>query len=199
MSSALNLNELLTENRNRLHRMVHLRMDRRLQGRIDASDVIQESFLEATERLNEYRQNPKMPPFLWLRFITAQRLARIHREHLGVQARDPRREISLCNGATPEATSAALAAQLVGHVTSPSGNAVKAEMKLQLQEALNTLGENDREIIALKHSEQLSSREIAVVLEITESTARKRYIRALHKLRKIMSAIPGLDLSAESI
>ena len=188
------LSDLLAQNRSRLIRMVRLRLDRRLQGRVDASDVIQEAYLEATERLEEYEKNPKkMPPFLWLRFITAQRLTRVHRQHLGVKARDPRREVSLVGGATPEATSAVLAAQLIGQFTSPSGAAARAETKLQLQEALNSLKDIDREILALKHTEQLTSPEIAVLLGVTESAARKRYIRALRKLKAIVDRIPGME------
>lgn len=191
----VNLNALLAENRSRLHRMVQLRLDRRLQGRVDASDVIQEAFMEATERLDEYRRNPKLPPFLWLRLMTAQRLMRLHRQHLGVQARDPRREVSLYRRSIPEATSAALAAQLIGRQTSPSQAAVRAEIKVQLQEALNRLDEWDREVLALRHTEQLTNGEVAIVLGIGESAASKRYVRALCKLREIVARTPGLERS----
>lgn len=190
----LDLNRLLADSRNRLHRMVRLRLDRRLQGRVDASDVIQEAFMEATQRLDEYEGNAeKLPPFLWLRLITAQRLMLVHRQHLGVQARDPRREISLFRGAFPEATSAALAAQLIGEQTSPSQAAVRAEIKVQLQEALNRLEAIDREVLALRHTEQLSNLEVSVILETTESAASKRYIRALRRLKEIVAKTPGLE------
>ena len=112
--------ELLARYRDRLRRMVALRLDRRLQGRVDPSDVIQEAMLDASRRLAEYRQNPTMPFFLWLRFLTGQRLLEQHRRHLGAQGRDAGREISLYRGAMPEATTAALAAQLLGRLTSPS-------------------------------------------------------------------------------
>ena len=193
MTDSINLSELLAQNRARLCRMIQLRLDRRLRGRVDASDVIQEAYIEATQRLTEYQKSAKtMSPFLWLRFITMQRLTQIHRRHLGVQARDPRREVNLV-ATTPEATSAAIAAHLVGHFTSPSGAAVKAEAKLQLQEALNTLKESDREILALRHTEQLTSSEIATLLEISEAAAKKRYIRALQKLTAITEKMPGLE------
>ena len=193
MTDSINLSELLSENRTRLRRMIQLRLDRRLQGRVDASDVIQEAYVEATERLEEYEQNAeKMPPFLWLRFITVQRLTRIHRQHLGVQARDPRREVNLITP-SPEATSAAIAAHLVGQFTSPSGAAIKAETKLRLQEALNTLKEGEREILALRHTEQLTSSEVATLLDISQAAAKKRYIRALQKLTEIAEKIPGLE------
>src|SRR5207244_11242581 len=100
-----------------------------------------------------------MPFFLWLRFLTAQRLLILHRRHLCTQARDAGREVSLYRGALPEASSAALAAQLVGHRTTPSEAAIRAEMQLRLQEALNSLDPVDREVLALRHFEQLTNAE----------------------------------------
>ncbi len=170
-------NALLASYRDRLRRMVALRLDRRLQGRIDASDVIQEATLEASRRLAEYRQNPTMPFFLWLRFLTGQRLLEQHRRHLGAQGRDAGREISLFRGAMPATTTAALAAQLLGRYTSPSQAAVRAERKIRLQEALNSLDAIDREILALRHFEQLSNGEAAQVLLLDKSAASKRYAR----------------------
>src|SRR4051794_8418480 len=105
---------VLAEHRDRLRRMVALRLDRRLQGRVDPSDVLQDAYLEATRRLPDYLREPApMPVFLWLRFLTAQALQVLHRKHLGVQSRDAGREISIYGGRIPEATSAALAAQLL--------------------------------------------------------------------------------------
>ena len=141
--------ELLARHRDRLRRMVAMRLDRRLQGRVDASDVIQDAMLEASRRLAEYRQDPTMPFFLWLRYITGQRLLEQHRRHLGAQGRDAGREISLYRGAMPETTTAALAAQLLGRHTSPSQAAQRAERKIRLQESLNSLDPLDREILAL--------------------------------------------------
>src|SRR5207248_3064302 len=109
------LGELLDRHRGRLRLMVQLRLDRRLRGRIDPSDVIQESYLEAAERFPEYAQDPAMPFFLWLRLLTAQKLLTLHCRHLRAKARDAAREVSLYGGALPEASSAALAAQLAGH------------------------------------------------------------------------------------
>src|SRR5215472_15845117 len=102
------LGELLGRHRERLRRMVALRLDRRLQGRVDPSDVIQEACLDAARRLPEYHKSPTMPFFLWLRFLTGQRLQDEHRKHLGAAVRDVGREISLYRGALPETTSAAL-------------------------------------------------------------------------------------------
>lgn len=185
------LNEIFARNRDRLHRMVQIRLDRRLQGRIDASDVIQDACLEASRRVEDYLRNPTMPLFLWLRFLVGERLLFLHRHHLGVKMRDARREVSLYHQALPEASSAALAAQLLGQRTSPSEAAVRAEQLLRVQEAVNRLDALDREIIALRHFEQLSRAEAAQVLGIKEAAAAKRYIRALKRLKDTLADIPG--------
>jgi RNA polymerase sigma-70 factor (ECF subfamily) len=181
------LEELFQRSRDRLRRMVEFRMDRRLQGRIDASDVLQEAFLEASQRFEEYRRNPLMPVFLWLRFLVAQRLITLHRRHLGVQARDASLEVSLDCGPMPAACSAALAAQLLGSFTSPSAAAVRAERAARLQDALNVMDTIDREVLSLRHFEQLSRAETAQVLGITESAAGKRYLRAVQRLKKLLA------------
>jgi RNA polymerase sigma-70 factor (ECF subfamily) len=185
------LGELLALHRDRLRRMVQLRMDRRLHGRLDASDVIQEAFLEATMRFDEFTRDRPMPFFLWLRFLAGQKLIVAHRRHLGVKARDARRELSIYRGALPEATSESLAAQLIGRLTSPSLAAVRAELQVRLQEMLNTMDETDREILALRHFEQLTCPESAKVLGIEESAASSRYYRALKRLKDILSGFPG--------
>src|SRR5271166_3559254 len=185
------LGELLRRHRERLRRMVALRLDRRLQGRVDPSDVIQEACLDAARRLPEYHQNPKMPFFLWLRLLVGQRLVDEHRRHLGAAARDVGREISLYRGALPETTSAALAARLLGRLTTPSQAAVRAERKIRLQEALNSLDPIDREVLALRHFEELSNGEAAAVLGLDKSAASKRYSRALIRLKDILAALPG--------
>ncbi len=182
---------LLTEHRPRLRRMVSLRMDRRLQGRIDPSDVIQESLVDAAKRLPEYAQNPPLPFFLWLRFLTGQRLMEQHRRHLGAKARDAGREISLYRGAFPETTTADLAAHFLGKLSSPSQVAIRIEQKLRLQEALNALEPLDREVLALRHFEQLSNNEAAEVLGLDKSAASKRYTRALVRLKDVLMSMPG--------
>ena len=182
---------MLEEYRPRLRRMVTLRLDPRLHGRIDPSDVIQETYLEASARLAEYLREPTMPFFLWLRFLAGQKLVTLHRHHLGRQMRDAGREISLYRGRLPEASSAALAAQLLGHEPRPSEAAVRAELKIRLQEALNSMDPLDREILALRHFEQLSLAETAQVLKLTESGACRRHMRALKRLKEILSSMPG--------
>ena len=182
---------LLVRSRDRLRRMVALRLDRRLQGRVDPSDIIQEAYIDASARLAEYARQPDMPFFLWLRFLTGQRLLRVHRQRLGAEMRDVAREVSLYRGALPAATSAALAAQLLGRDTRPSEAAVRAERSIRLQEALNSMDPLDREVLALRHFEQLSNGEAARVLGLQEPAAAKRYVRALKRLRLILDARPG--------
>jgi RNA polymerase sigma-70 factor, ECF subfamily len=185
------LGALLARHRDRLRRMVALRLDRRLQGRIDPSDVIQEAYLEASARLADYLRDPSMPFFLWLRFLAGQKLLTLHRHHLGVQMRNAGQEVALRQGPLPEASSAALAAQLLGHDTHASAAAIRAEMKIRMQEALNCMDLPDREVLALRHFEQLSRVEIAAVLGISEAAAGKRYIRALERLKQILGHWPG--------
>ncbi len=180
------LGDLLVRYRERLLRVVGFRMDSRLRGRIDPADVLQEAYLEAAGRFQEYRQNPKMPFFLWLRFLTVQKLLQLHRHHLGYQIRDAGREVSLYSGPLPEATSAVLAAQLLGRQTTPSQAAVRAEMKLRLQEALNAMSRMDREVLALRHFEQLTNTETAKILGLSDSAASNRYVRAVKRLKQIM-------------
>jgi RNA polymerase sigma-70 factor (ECF subfamily) len=182
---------VLEQSRPRLHRMIALRLDPRLHGRIDPSDVIQETYLEAAARLADYVQKPTMPFFLWLRFLAGQKLLTLHRHHLGRQMRDARREVALYRGGLPETTSAALAAQLLGHEARPSEAAIRAELKIRLQEALNTMDPLDREILALRHFEQLSLAETAQELGLTESGACRRHLRALKRLKEILSSLPG--------
>jgi RNA polymerase sigma-70 factor (ECF subfamily) len=142
-------------------------------------------------RLAEYLREPDMPFFLWLRFLTGQKLLEVRRRHLGTQARDAAREISLHQGAMPEASSACLAAQLLGKMTAPLQAAIRAEMKVRLQEALNSMDSLDREVLALRHFEQLDNTETAQVLGITPSGASSRYLRALKRLKDILREVPG--------
>ena len=189
--------DLLSAHRDRLRRMVALRLDRRLSGRIDPSDVIQEAFLEATGRRAEYeRQADPMPTFLWLRFLTLQQLQLVHRRHLGTRSRDAGREVSIHGGTFPEATSAALAAQLLGRDTRASQAAIRAERKRRLQEALDGMDAIDRDVLVLRHFEQLSNGECARVLGLSESAATKRYLRALRRLKDVLSALPGWEKEA---
>jgi RNA polymerase sigma-70 factor, ECF subfamily len=185
------LADLFQRHRDRLRRMVELRLDARLQGRIDASDVLQDGFLDLAKRVESYLSDPRLPVFLWLRLVVSDRLAMVHRRHLGTRMRDAAQEVSLYRDPLPQASSAALASMLLGRLTTPSNAAIRAEQILQVQEAINSLEPLDREVVALRHFEQLTRSETAVVLGITEEAGAKRYIRALKKLKAILASMPG--------
>jgi RNA polymerase sigma-70 factor, ECF subfamily len=183
--------ELFARHRERLRRMIHLRVDRRLQGRIDSSDVLQDAYLEVARRAGEYLAQPDMPPFLWLRFLTCQTLLALHRHHLKVQMRDAGQEVSLRHRPTPQANSASLAEMLLGRLTSPTRAARRAEMQQKLQEVLNAMEPLDREVLALRHFEELSNGETALVLGLSKTAASNRYMRALARLKEMLNATPG--------
>jgi RNA polymerase sigma-70 factor, ECF subfamily len=185
------LAELFERYRERLRRMVRLRLDRRLQGRVDPSDVLQDAYLDAARRAPDYAADPALPAFLWLRFLTGQRLLQVHRLHLGTQMRDAGQEVSLHRGALPQASSVSLAAQLLGRLTSPTAAAVRAELQIKLQEALNGMDPLDREVLTLRHFEELSNAEAAHVLGLSKTAASNRYVRALRRLKDVLSAMPG--------
>jgi RNA polymerase sigma-70 factor (ECF subfamily) len=188
---------LFAHYRDRLRRMVRLRLDRRLYGRLDPSDVLQEAYLDLARRLPEYAANPALPFYLWLRSLTGQRLIDLHRQHLGAKMRDAGQEVSLYRGALPQASSVSLAHQLLGRLTSPSRAAIRAETQIRVQEALNSMDPMDREVLALRHFEMLSNEETAQVLGISKKAASKRYIRALERLQEILSLLPGFGNSAD--
>jgi RNA polymerase sigma-70 factor (ECF subfamily) len=177
--------------RDRLRRMVELRIDACVRARLDASDVLQEAFLDVARDLDAYLANPKLSPLLWMRLHVGRRLTTLHRQHLGAKMRDAGMEISLYRDALPEASSAALASMLLGRHTSPTQAALRAERLLRIQEALNTLDPIDREVLALRHFEQLSRSKSAEVLGISQEAGAKRYFRALKWLKDVLSAMPG--------
>lgn len=183
--------ELFACFRDRLRRMVKLRLDRRLHGRLDASDVLQEAYLDISRRATEYAEKPDMPVYLWLRFLTGQRLLALHRHHLTAQKRDAGLEIVLHRGAMPQASSISLAAQLLGRLTSPTQAAQRAELRVRLQEVLNGMDPLDREILTLRHFEELTNTEAAEVLGLQKSAASNRYIRALKRLKDALGHASG--------
>jgi RNA polymerase sigma-70 factor (ECF subfamily) len=178
----------------RLEQMVGLRMDRRLQGRVDPADVLQETYLEAVRRVGEFARARTTSVYLWLRFLTCQKLIDLTRRHLGSKMRDAGQEISIYRGSLPQASSVCLAAQLLGHFTSPSHAVVRAETQLRVQEALNSMDPIDREVLALRHFELLSNGEVAQVLGLSKAAASNRYVRALKRMKEILSAVPAAPL-----
>jgi RNA polymerase sigma-70 factor (ECF subfamily) len=184
------LGDLFGRHRDRLRRMIQVRLDRRLQGRVDPSDVVQETYLEFARALPQYVRNPAMPFFLWLRCLTGRKLQALHRRHLGSQMRAAHREVSLAGGTSPQASSESLAAQLLGRLTTPSQAAMRAELQRQVQEALNALEPLDREVLTLRHYEQLTNAEVAVALDLSAATASNRYVRALKRLKRFLAGWP---------
>jgi RNA polymerase sigma-70 factor (ECF subfamily) len=187
---------LFERHRGRLEQMVRLRLDRRLQGRLDPADVLQEAYLDVARRFPEYAADPALPFFLWLRLLTAQRLVDLHRQHLGTRMRDAGREVSLRAGAFPRASSASLAELLLGRLTSASRAAIRAETQRRVQDALNAMDAIDREVLVLRHFEMLSNEETAVVLGLKPSAASNRHLRALRRLKEVLAQLPGAADSA---
>jgi RNA polymerase sigma-70 factor, ECF subfamily len=183
--------DLLSRQRERLRRLIDLRLDFRLRARLDTSDVLQEAMFDIAARLDDYLKDPKVPFFLWMRVIAGERLTRLHRQHLGVKMRDAGRDVSLYRGAVPAASSFALASMLLGKLTAPPEAAVRAERRLRVQQALDLLDPTDREVLALRHFEQLSPSEAAIVMGLKPDAASKRYVRALLKVKKLLADMPG--------
>ena len=184
------LGDLLVRHRDRLLRVISFRMDRRLRGRVDAADVIQETYVEAMQRFADFCRERKMPFFVWLRLELQQRLAEVHRQHLGADKRDVRREQKIQHAHSGQ-TSIALAAHLVGQITSASRLVERAEMIQALEHALEEINAVDREVIALRHFEELTNIETARILGIEPAAASKRYLRALKRMREIFERVQG--------
>jgi RNA polymerase sigma-70 factor (ECF subfamily) len=182
---------LVERHRDRLERMVRLRMDRRLQGRVDPADVVQDAYLAVRGKFPQYSADPRLPFFLWLRLEVGQKLIDVHRFHLGTKMRDAGQEVSLHRGALPQVTSLSLAEHLLGKLTTASHAAMRVELKIRVQEALNTMDPQDREMLILRHFEELSNSEAAQVLEIKPSAAVNRYVRALKRLKDVFQGMPG--------
>jgi RNA polymerase sigma-70 factor (ECF subfamily) len=162
-------------------------MDPRLRTRLDASDVLQEAYLDVDHDLGPYLADPKLPPLLWLRLHVGRRLTTLHRQHLGTRMRDAGLEVPLYRGALP----ATLASMLLGKHTPPSQAAQRAERLSRVREALDSLDPIDREVLALRHFEQLGRSETAQVLGITQEAGAKRYFRALKRLKDVLATLPG--------
>ncbi len=186
------LGELFERHRSRLLKMIQLRMDPGLKARIGASDVLQEAYLEIAARVGAYLDNPRMPFFLWIRFITAQRLLKLYRFHVGAQKRDTRREVSADAPASPAATSIALVDQLMASGITPSLVMAEGEFRAQLMSALDDMNPLDREVLVLRHFEELTNQETADALGIGKDAASKRYVRALSRLADVLKQA-GID------
>ena len=180
------LGDVLEEFRPRLRRMVSLRLDPRLRRRVDSSDVLQEAFVDVTKRFHEYEADPRGPFFLWVRRMTAQKLAEFHRRHLDAEKRDVRREV--LGPDYPEATSETLARVLVDSSASPSELVTQEEEEERLRVGLEGMQPIDREILVLHYFERLTLKECALVLDVSESAAKMRHLKATERLHRLLSA-----------
>ena len=189
------LGELFAIYRPRLWRMVTFRLHPSLQGRIDADDVLQDAWLRAVERIDHFFEIEGESSFLWFRSVVTQTLRELHRFHLGAQKRSTAREKSIDVGWATGSTSSSLAFHLSDSARSPSSNASRTELSKQLDSVLSGMNEVDREVLALRHFESLSNREVASLLGMTEQAASIRYVRALGRLKQILElVIPGAFL-----
>lgn len=174
--------EVFERHRPRLERAVALRIDPALRARLGASDVLQEAWIEARERLPAYLVDPRMPLFLWLRFLTLQRLGMAYRFHAKAKRRTLRRETPADAPAGPAADSGVLAERLAGSGVTPSVAVAGEEARARLRRVLEAMAPADREVLGLRHFEELSNIEVAEVLGISVEAASKRYVRALERL-----------------
>jgi RNA polymerase sigma-70 factor, ECF subfamily len=186
------LAELFSRERERLWRVIQFRLAEPLRGRLEPDDVLQDAFLAASQRLKHYADSPATSPFIWLRMIVNQTLVDLHRQHLGTQKRDAAREVSIDGAQYVQATSASVAIQLVGAFTSPSGAAARADIHSLVQTAIEQMDPIDREVLALRHFEELTNSEVAETLGIEQKAASIRYIRALRRLKEILAQVPDL-------
>ena len=183
---------LLTAHQQRLTRMVAFRLDPRLRGRVDATDVVQDAFAEASaHRADYFGAEPGVPLFLWLRGVVSNKLLEVTRHHLGTRMRDAKRELPLDGWRGPNDTSGLLCDQLTAGLTRPSVAVAREEVKARLAAALEAMHPTDREVLAMRHFEQLTGAEAAQVLGIEERAAAKRYLRALKRLKAILAGMPG--------
>ncbi|MSR59679.1 MAG: sigma-70 family RNA polymerase sigma factor [Planctomycetaceae bacterium] len=185
------LAELFNLYRDRLRRIVSFRLDPRLAARVDVDDVLQDVYLDAQTRQHHVLRESVAGLFVWFRMIAEQTLADVHRRHLGAAARDAGRERRLSGGYDAASSSFSMSSLLLGHLTSPSQAMLRKELAGQLDVALRSMSDLDREVLVMRHFEELTNLETARVLGITEQGASLRYVRALTRLQHVLEAIPG--------
>jgi len=189
---AQEMSQSFAEARPRLEKILHFRIDSRLGGRVDPDDVLQEAFLSAQQRCSHFEGSTEQALLIWFRLITLQTLTDLHRRHIGTQKRDAGRELAIDSG-DHSATSAPIAAFLVGNLTSPTAAVRRAETAERLRDALDQLDAIDREVLTLRHFEELSNLEVAEALGIQPKAASIRYVRALRRLKQILVEVGMAD------
>ncbi len=185
------LAELFSIYRPRLWRMVNFRLHPRLHGRIDADDVLQDAWIMAVDRIGYFLRDASHSSFIWFRMIVQQTLVALHRRHLGAEKRNAARDVPVHGGWQSDSTSSSMAFHLCDSLTSPSSAVNRADLAKQLDTILQGMNEIDREVLALRHFEELSNSEAARVLNMSEQATSGRYIRALGRLKEILEVIPG--------
>lgn len=181
--------DAFTLHRVRLWQIIHFRLNNQVRARVDADDVVQEVYMDAEKRLSHFASGDFPSFFLWLRLVAQQTLSRVHRRHLGTESRSTQRESGPVAGTTWGKTSACLSQRFVAHLTSPSQAAVKQELIAEVRSSLETMNDIDREVVALRHFEELTNQEVAIELGITPKAASIRYVRALERLRSVLERI----------
>jgi len=182
------LADLFSHYSEKLERMVKYRLDRRLCGRVDAADVLQEAYLEASRRIDDYLSDPSVSFFVWVTQITRQSLLMVHRRHLG-QKRHAGQDVPLHGRENINGASLSLAEQLAAQLTSPSQAAIREENLAKLRAAIDGMDQTDREILTFRHFKQLSNSEVSEILGLKKTAASNRYVRALKRLKEIMEVV----------
>jgi RNA polymerase sigma-70 factor (ECF subfamily) len=177
--------QLLARHRRRLRRMVEIHFDRRLLARVDPSDVVQEALAEAVRLLSDYLQHRPLPFYPWLRQLALDRLADLRRRHLRTQRRSIAREEGPAHLLSEE-SALELAGRLLARGSSPSDRLQRQELRNRVRAVLDQLPERDREVLVLRHLEQLPVDEIAAILRITTGAVYTRHLRALERLRTVL-------------
>jgi RNA polymerase sigma-70 factor (ECF subfamily) len=181
--------DLLVRHRTRLRQMVAVRMDRRLAARVDPSDVVQDALAEAQRAMDDYLRDRPLPFYPWLRRLAWERLIQLHRQHVEAGRRSLLREQAMDPG-LPDQSAMMLVNRLIASGTSPSRHAIREETRGRVRAALDELPSRDREVLALRFLEQLSTAEAAAVLGIGEGAVKSRLLRAVARLRDLLDG-PG--------
>lgn len=182
------INRLMDRHRGAVRDMIALRMDRKMQGRVDASDIVQDVLIEAAGRMRDYLRDPVMPFHLWLRQIAKDRMIDLHRRH-HAQRRNVDREQGLGGpGEDDQRSNFDLGARLQDEGVTPAAAAIKQELETRFWNAVDELDETDRDIILMRHAEQLGNGEVAVSLGLSPAAAGMRYLRAIRRLRSVLGA-----------
>lgn len=186
------VNRLLERHRDAVHRMVQLRLDAKVQRRVDVSDVVQDVLVEANRRLHDYLANPQQMPFhLWLRHIARDRIIDAHRRHRGSAKRSVDREQPLVAAGGDQQSTYELVAQLHDRERGPASEVAAQEMAKLVEAAISELDDQDCEIVIMRHYEHLSNQEIAQALGLSEPAASMRYLRAIRRLREVLGEGKG--------